>query len=248
MAPRVSWAAPSADVSFLASGPALLRVQPPGVITIHGVADVLRIEAGGFSSRSVGTLLRRAAAEGVIVHAVCHAAADAAIAVLKLDRGSVVVALPGIDRVQPSSRATADVVGVVAGTNPALDVSMVESMCQRGVGAELIDVADVAASRPCVVFASTEDGFPFAALEALASGTPVVVPRTPTTTEILEGAVSLVDPHVASDLADAAVALATNDALRCLAVAAGQARAGDFSCHRRAPELVSVLRRARVAR
>ncbi|HUD69137.1 MAG TPA: glycosyltransferase [Acidimicrobiales bacterium] len=252
MAPRASWAAPSADVSFLASGAALLRVEPPGVITIHGVGDVLRIEAGGFSSRSVGTLLRRAASEGVIVHALCHAAADAVIAVLKLDRASVVVALPGIDRVEPAMPGRDDddaaAVGVVTGTNPALDVSMVDSICQRGVKAELIDAAAAATSRSCVVFASADDGFPFAALEALARDTPVVVPRSPTTTEILEGAVSLVDAHTASDLADAAVALATSDAHRGLAVAAGRARAGDFSCHGRATELVTVLRRARAAR
>jgi glycosyltransferase involved in cell wall biosynthesis len=217
MAPRASWVAPRAQVTFLASGPALLRVARSGVITILSIADVLRVEAGGFSSRSVGAQLRRSAGEGVIVHAACQAAADAAVSVLELDRSSVVVA------------------------------ATVDSIQQRGVPAELI-AANVTSSRPCVVFASPGDGFPFAALEALARDTPVVASRTPTTTEILEGAVVLVESVAAGDIADAAVALATNDARRGLAIAAGRARAGDFSCQRRAPELVSVLRRALASR
>jgi glycosyltransferase involved in cell wall biosynthesis len=126
-------------------------------------------------------------------------------------------------------------------------VATVDSIQQRGVPAELI-AANVTSSRPCVVFASPGDGFPFAALEALARDTPVVASRTPTTTEILEGAVVLVESVAAGDIADAAVALATNDARRGLAIAAGRARAGDFSCQRRAPELVSVLRRALASR
>jgi glycosyltransferase involved in cell wall biosynthesis len=247
MAPRASWVAPRAQVTFLASGPALLRVARSGVITILSIADVLRVEAGGFSSRSVGAQLRRSAGEGVIVHAACQAAADAAVSVLELDRSSVVVALPGIREARERGPESFDAIGVVAGSNRSLDVATVDSIQQRGVPAELI-AANVTSSRPCVVFASPGDGFPFAALEALARDTPVVASRTPTTTEILEGAVVLVESVAAGDIADAAVALATNDARRGLAIAAGRARAGDFSCQRRAPELVSVLRRALASR
>jgi glycosyltransferase involved in cell wall biosynthesis len=227
MAPRASWVAPRAQVTFLASGPALLRVARSGVITILSIADVLRVEAGGFSSRSVGAQLRRSAGEGVIVHAACQAAADAAVSVLELDRSSVVVALPGIRDARERGPESFDAIGVVAGSNRSLDVATVDSIQQRGVPAELI-AANVTSS--------------------LARDTPVVASRTPTTTEILEGAVVLVESVAAGDIADAAVALATNDARRGLAIAAGRARAGDFSCQRRAPELVSVLRRALASR
>jgi glycosyltransferase involved in cell wall biosynthesis len=98
------------------------------------------------------------------------------------------------------------------------------------------------------VFASPGNGFPFAAIEAMACDTPVVAARTPTTSEILEGAAVLVDAAPTTDVADAAAALATKDAPRTLVVAAGRARANDFSLGGRGPELVSLLHRALASR
>ena len=247
IAPRASWVAPRARVSFLASGPAPVRVDAPGVITIHSVAEVLRIAAAGFSARSAGAQLRRSVGEGVIVHAVCHAAADAAVSELELDRASVVVAHPGLGRPRTTSSHSTSI-GVVAGANPSLDAATVDAIQRRGGPAELIDATEATSSRPCIVFPSPGDGFHFGALKALAADVPVVASRTYTTTEILEGAVTLVDSIAAADIADAAVALATNGAQRGLALAAGRARAGDFVCQLRAPDLLAVLRRALAAR
>ena len=248
MAPRASWASPRAQVRFLASGPALIRLGPPGVVTIHSAAEALRIAAAGSSSRGAGAMLRRATDRGVIVHAASHAAGDAAVSELGLDRASVVVALPGLPATRRAAPPSTDSIGVVAGTSLTLDTAAVDSLRERGVRAELIAAGDAAAPRPCVVFASPGDGFPYAALEAFASGTPVVASRTPTTTELLEGAAVLVETRATTDLADAAAALMENGAHHGLVVAAGRARVGDFSCERRAPELISLLRRARSSR
>jgi glycosyltransferase involved in cell wall biosynthesis len=243
VAPSARWAAPRAHLRFLASGPARLRVDPPGVITVRSVAEVLRIDAAGGTPRSIAAQLRRSTDRGVIVHATCHAAADAAVSVLGLDRTAVVVAYPGLAVAAVPDSAPVDAIGVVAGSDGALAHATLDLLRARGVAAELV-VDGAASARRCVVFASPGDGFPFRALEAMARDTPVITARTTSTSEVLEGAVVMLDAPVARDLAEAAVTLAANDAHRLLAIAAGRARAHDFGAQQRAPELVSLLRSA----
>ena len=168
IAPKVTWAAPHAQVVLLASGPLVFRVDLPGVITIHSVTDVMRFEDAGSPSHRVGELLRRSVGAGALIHTVCSAAADAAVSILKLDRASVAVAFPGLDVTPRTALASSESVGVVAGMNQALDLATVDAVRLRGVPAELIQAADAASSRPCVVFASPGNGFPFAAIEAMA--------------------------------------------------------------------------------
>lgn len=201
--PAAAWAAPRTQLCFLASGPALVRMASPGVVTIHAVDQVQRIETAPRSRRFVGEALRRAADSGVLVHTTSHVVADAAVSQLGLDRASVVIALPGIAPATRSEAVRSEAIGVVAGTNPARDAATLDVLRDRGVPAELIHPRSKEMARPCVVFASPRDGFPFCELLAMTSDTPVVASRSDTTAEILEGAIVLVDPGRPTEIADA---------------------------------------------
>jgi glycosyltransferase involved in cell wall biosynthesis len=85
-------------------------------------------------------------------------------------------------------------------------------------------------------------------LRLLAAGVPLVAVRTPTTTELLEGAAALVDPRATDDVVDAVLAFTRDGASRSIAVAAGRTRASDFSWSRRASEVTHLVRRAAARR
>jgi glycosyltransferase involved in cell wall biosynthesis len=92
-----------------------------------------------------------------------------------------------------------------------------------------------------VVVPSLREGFGFTALEAMASGTPVVVSNTSSLPEVVGEAGLLVDPTDAEQVATAIVRTLTERGLRDGLVARGLERARAFSWERAASEVSSVL-------
>ena len=239
--PSTRIAAPRADLIFLASGPVPCRLDGPGVVTIHSV-EAIRVAERGRERGGLVAELRRSTDRGALVHVTSGTVADAAISWLKLDRSTVMVAHPGV-RAVPDVECT-DAIGVVAGADPSLDEATLAAIRRQGVRAELVRAGTSYVARPCAVFASHDDTFPFDALRCMGAATPVVTCRSSVTAEILEGAAELVGASGPTEIAEAAVALATSGPRRNVVVAAGRTRAADFEFERRGPELVAVLRRA----
>jgi Glycosyl transferases group 1 len=241
-----SWASPNAQVLFEASGPLSLRACAPGVLTVH---DLVR---GGDVAvrRRRHQRLRRAADQGVVLHVMTSADADELAYDLNVSPAAIVVAAPGVRAApppqEPASMATPLVV-VVRGASASTDQAVLDGLRAAGARAELADGVPMTTPCTCCVVATPNGGFPLSAFESLAAGTAVVATRTPTTTELLEGAATLVDAGSTQDFVDAAMELCTNDDARAISVAAGRARAEDFTWARRGAELVDVVRRSLVA-
>jgi Glycosyl transferases group 1 len=239
------WASTPADVIFEASGPLALRTSAPGVLTVH---DLERSSDAGVRRRR-HQRLQRAADEGIVLHVMTSSEADELAHDLNLSRGSIVVAAPGVRAALPEDVRPMTVVPqvvVVRGAITSRDLAVLDGLRAAGATAELADGASATPST-CCVFATADEGFPLSAFESLVAGTAVVATRTPTTTELLEGAATLVDAGSTQDFVDAAMELCTNDDARAIAVAAGRARAEDFTWAHRAPELVGVVRRSLMA-
>jgi glycosyltransferase involved in cell wall biosynthesis len=92
-----------------------------------------------------------------------------------------------------------------------------------------------------VAVPSLTEGFGITALEAMASGTPVVVSNTSSLPEVVGEAGLLVDPTDAEQIATAIVRTLTERGLRDGMVARGLERARAFSWERAASEVSSVL-------
>jgi glycosyltransferase involved in cell wall biosynthesis len=176
------------------------------------------------------------------------ASAEALAAELDVPLGSIAVAAPGVRAIAPGAAppSTARSIVILPGVSPARDRAVEEAI--RATGATVLRADPRATSTAtCAVLASPGAGFPLAALEALAAGSAVVIARTATTTELLEGAATLVDGAATQDVVDAVLELCANDAARAIAVAAGRARAADFTWERRAAGIAGVVRRSLVA-
>jgi Glycosyl transferases group 1 len=240
-----SWASPPAQVIFEASGPLALRACAPGVLTVHD------LEHSGDAAvrRRQHQRLRRAVDEGIVLHVMTSADADELAHDLNVSPATIVVAAPGVRAAPPPHEppaTTVPLVVVLRGTGASRDQAVLEGLRAAGATAELADGVPTAPST-CCVLATANGGFPLSAFESLAAGTAVVAARTPTTTQLLEGAATLVDAGSTQDFVEAAMELCTNDDARTIAVAAGRARAEDFTWARRAAELVGVVRRSLVA-
>jgi glycosyltransferase involved in cell wall biosynthesis len=93
-----------------------------------------------------------------------------------------------------------------------------------------------------LVFPSLYEGFGLPALEAMASGTPVIASNTTGLAEAVGDAGLTIDPRSPEDLAEAMRSLLNDDALRDRLVAAGLARAADFTWARAAAATAAVYR------
>ena len=93
-----------------------------------------------------------------------------------------------------------------------------------------------------VVVPSLAEGFGLTALEAMASGTPVIVSNTTSLPEVVGEAGLRVDPQDSDAIAEAIVAVLTDDALHKDLSARGLTRAATFSWERTAREMLDVLR------
>ncbi|HEV3213953.1 MAG TPA: hypothetical protein VGZ03_11225 [Acidimicrobiales bacterium] len=237
------WASPPSDVVFLAGGPLALRAVPPGVVT------VLHHEPGDADPRGRRRLERlgRAAAEGTVVHAPTHAAADLLAGTLRIEPASIAVAVPGVraaGRADTTGPPSAGVVVVLDGVHAARDRAVLDALRAAGASAQRASSPAAVPHAACCVLASPSSTFPIGALEALTAGIAVVAARSPTTTELLEGAATLVDAAATQEFVDAAMGLCANEHARAIALAAGAARAADFTWGARADDLVAVVRRA----
>jgi glycosyltransferase involved in cell wall biosynthesis len=92
-----------------------------------------------------------------------------------------------------------------------------------------------------VVVPSLAEGFGLTALEAMASGAPVVASNTTSLPEVVGDAGVLVDPRDVSVMADAITSILTDDAFHKDLSARGIARAAAFSWKRTACDVLSVL-------
>jgi hypothetical protein len=240
------WAVPRADVAFLASGQGPIVARTPGIVSVLDVRG-LRASEGRAARRRRSRLLR-AASEGVVVHAVTQDLADALVADVGLSRSEVTVAHPGVELAEvPDGAASAGVV-VLGGTDAQGDQTICDLLRARGEAGEVVSPNRPPLVARCAVLASPGEGFPFGALRLLAAGVPLVAIRTPTTTELFEGAAELVDPHATDEIVDAALSITRDESSRSIAVAAGRIRAGDFSWSRRASDMADLVRRAAAKR
>ena len=92
------------------------------------------------------------------------------------------------------------------------------------------------------MFPSLYEGFGLPALEAMASGTPVIASNTTGLAETVGDAGLTVDPRSADDVAGAMRRVLNDDALRERLIAAGHARAAEFTWARTAAATAVVYR------
>jgi glycosyltransferase involved in cell wall biosynthesis len=95
-----------------------------------------------------------------------------------------------------------------------------------------------------LLFPSLYEGFGLPALEAMAAGTPVIASNTTGLAEVVGDAGLTVDPRSAEELADAMGRILADAALRERLVAAGLARAREFTWARAAAVTAGVYREA----
>src|SRR5262249_526770 len=91
---------------------------------------------------------------------------------------------------------------------------------------------------------SLHEGFGLPALEAMASGTPVLAARAGSLPEVTAGAAELLDPDDEEGWIAAARRLVEDAELRRVRIAEGQARAAELGWERTAPEALAVYRAA----
>jgi glycosyltransferase involved in cell wall biosynthesis len=103
---------------------------------------------------------------------------------------------------------------------------------------------DVIQEADLVVYPSFHEGFGFPALEAMASGTPVLASNAACLPEVLGDAALLIDPADVGGFIAAAEALLHNSDLRLHMIAKGKARAARFTWRRCAELTVQVYRDA----
>lgn len=126
---------------------------------------------------------------------------------------------------------------VVAGAaTPRVDVDAL--MRERNLtGADVVRtgyaddrrIAELLSQAAALVFPSRYEGFGMPLLEAMDAGVPVVATRAGAVPETVGDAAILVDPDDPEGLADAVWRVVTDEALRAKLVAAGHARAGEFT-------------------
>lgn len=110
------------------------------------------------------------------------------------------------------------------------------------------DVAGLYAGASTIAYPSLYETFGHPVLEAFATGTPLVTSSRGATAEIAGGAARLVDPEDIDDIAAGLIDVLSDEQRQREMIAAGQARARDFSWHRFARGAVGVLEAAVVAR
>ena len=195
--------------------------------------------------------LQRAVARGAVLVVSSRAARHEVMAALSLDRAKIFVVRPPVGHVEPTRGGEALVVSVT-GQAQRFDTLAKDlmSFAQRHT-AQLIVVAsatvgqrlrasgitatvverrrapEALARARCVMHISDGARFPSFAVAALAAGVPTMAQANDINRELLNGAAALI--HRDDDVMATLENLWTNEARRSILVAAGHARAADFS-------------------
>jgi glycosyltransferase involved in cell wall biosynthesis len=137
---------------------------------------------------------------------------------------------------------------VIAGQGWPSEVALVQArVAEAGVPIELRsyvahdELPALYRGARVVVVPSLAEGFGLTAVEAMASGTPVVASNTTSLPEVVGDAGLLVDPTDVAAMADAITVVLTDDALHKDLSARAIARAAMFSWERTAREVLDVL-------
>jgi hypothetical protein len=195
--------------------------------------------------------LRRLAARGAVLVASSRTASHEVLDVLAVARHQVVVVPPAVPLVSATTDGHDLVVNVTGAVGRFLALAPGLAEIARSRGARVVVLASTQArqriradatavvARPrddarsaladarVVVHVSDGARFPSFAIAALAAGVPTVARATQINRELLDGAAALADDDAA--LLDAVATVWDDDARRAVLVAAGAARAVDFS-------------------
>jgi glycosyltransferase involved in cell wall biosynthesis len=195
--------------------------------------------------------LQRAVARGAVLVVSSRAARHEVMGVLGLARPEIVVVRPPVGHVAPSRGGRDLVVSVTGNTErfealaPDLEAfvarheahlvvvasaAVIQRLRAAGTRADFVErarAAEALREARCVAYISDGARFPSFAIAALAAGVPTLARATEINRELLSGAALLI--HDPDDALDALEELWTNEPRRTILVAAGVARAADFS-------------------
>ena len=195
--------------------------------------------------------LQRAVTRGAVLVVSSRAARHEVMAALNLERPEIVVVRQPVGHVAPTTNGTSLVVSVTGNTerfvalakdlqafvtrhHTSLVVVASAAVGQRlratGVNATFVERGhgEVALGQArCVLYISDGARFPSFAIAALAAGVPTLARATAINRELLSGAAALI--HADDEAMGALEDLWTNEPRRAILVAAGRARAADFS-------------------
>ena len=104
------------------------------------------------------------------------------------------------------------------------------------------DLPCLYASAAALMAPSYAEGFGLTALEAMASGTPVVAANAGALPEVCGDAALMVSPHSVDEMADAITSVVENGALRAQLAERGRARASELTWERTARQTLAVYR------
>ena len=227
------------------------RATPPtrSVPLLISVDDLRPLRAEREHQRVVQ--LQRAVQRGAVLVVSSRAARGEVMATMGLERPAIVVARPPVSQASTTREGTALVVSVSGNTGRfealAADLqgfadrhrapwyviasaAVLARVRALGVAASLVERRDAAQTLPrarAVVYISDGARFPSFAIAALSAGVPTLARAIDINRELLGGAAALI--HHDDEAMDALEDLWVNEARRAILVAAGLARAADFS-------------------
>ena len=195
--------------------------------------------------------LQRAVSRGATLVVSSRAARHEVMSAMGLERPEIVVVRPPVGRVAPTSNGKALVVSVTGNTERFVALSadlqdfvtrhrtslmvvastaVVQRLRATGVNATYVErrhAAEALALARCVAYISDGARFPSFAIAALAAGVPTLARATEINRELLSGAAALI--HDDDEALGALEDIWTNEPRRAILMAAGVARASDFS-------------------
>ena len=227
------------------------RATPPtrGVPLLISVDDLRPLRAEGGHQRVVQ--LQRAVQRGAVLVVSSRAARAEVMTTMGLERPEIVVARPPVSQMRDTGEGAALVVSVSGNTERfealAADLqgfadrhrapwyviasaAVLARVRASGVAATLVERRDAAttlAHARVVIYISDGARFPSFAIAALSAGVPTLARAIDINRELLGGAAALI--HHDDEAMGALEDLWANEARRAILVAAGRARAADFS-------------------